>query len=474
MIYMTHDNVHYTIKSGNANDFHDNLPAMRADINNMRVIHTGPLKWFKREDKWSVMECFGITQVIVHGGVSAEKKEKIFKIPKELKISYPVLGISMTTEPDYWTTTYQGDLYQEKTVLEEGSKNYYMDKDDTEKQYLNKHKRLVLVSAWSDVYGSYVRTQVYEYPDADMLLTGDFSYRNFSCDGHSWSHVRPVVFTCDDYEAVTTCVGELWENYDVLNTRAIEWNTQYDTGIVVNGISVMSTVSLLNHYFDDWYKVEDYEFTETNLLLDGFTAEEIGDRCVPFDTYELWYKSGWKTGPASGSEVYVAYAAETTGAAGPYAALEWVAFLYHHYTWSPTYFHYELRLWVGKYNQTTNTYDSEEHVLISGDEGPTSQPDDLSVKEIEIYDFDGKPVVVWGYQQFDYNSADGYWTYGIWYDGKVTQTEPIRFTYADKYCHDVFGSEVDLGFLGYGKVWAFGIYTDIDVSAETVTINSKD
>jgi hypothetical protein len=76
VIYMTHDGVHYMVESGDASDFHDNLPAMKADINNMRVIHTGEQKWFKRKDKWKIKECFGNTVVTIYGKVGVEEKEK--------------------------------------------------------------------------------------------------------------------------------------------------------------------------------------------------------------------------------------------------------------------------------------------------------------------------------------------------------------------------------------------------------------
>jgi len=87
---MTHDGVFYRVESGDASDFHNNLPAMKADINNMRVIHTGEQKWFKREDKWSIRECFGFTEVLVHGGKKEHKEVDKLKIKEKQYLIMPV------------------------------------------------------------------------------------------------------------------------------------------------------------------------------------------------------------------------------------------------------------------------------------------------------------------------------------------------------------------------------------------------
>ena len=77
-IFLIHGGVKYTVKSGNVNDFHNNLPAIKGDIGNMKATHSGlQQKSFSRPGKWDIKEVFGDTSVKIYGG------EEIFPTPSK-------------------------------------------------------------------------------------------------------------------------------------------------------------------------------------------------------------------------------------------------------------------------------------------------------------------------------------------------------------------------------------------------------
>ena len=76
MIILVKDGVKYLILSGDANDFHNNLPTIKADIANMRSIYPNSQRWFNRPDKWTIQEQFGITTVKIYGEKVEHKEEK--------------------------------------------------------------------------------------------------------------------------------------------------------------------------------------------------------------------------------------------------------------------------------------------------------------------------------------------------------------------------------------------------------------
>jgi hypothetical protein len=99
MIYLVHDKVQYTVESGDVNDFHRNLPEIKADIQAMRDCSDSPQKWGFKPNKWDIVEQHGITTVNIYGGrEEEEEEERDIEEEEEAIIDKYCLLVEITTD----------------------------------------------------------------------------------------------------------------------------------------------------------------------------------------------------------------------------------------------------------------------------------------------------------------------------------------------------------------------------------------
>jgi len=124
MIYLSHDGVHYSIESGEVNDFHNNLSEIKADIQTMRDTNDHPQKWGHNPGKWDIQQSHGITNVNIYG--KQEELEEEVKDKEEEKFvsvkTYCLLvemGNSSFGDytPDAWAIFVPGDDGHKENIL---------------------------------------------------------------------------------------------------------------------------------------------------------------------------------------------------------------------------------------------------------------------------------------------------------------------------------------------------------------------
>lgn len=78
-IYIVKNGVKYTVRSGDANDFHQNEPTILGDIANMEASHGEGVEQmqFNRPGKWKIKKTFGEISVELYGGAVRGKKGDI-------------------------------------------------------------------------------------------------------------------------------------------------------------------------------------------------------------------------------------------------------------------------------------------------------------------------------------------------------------------------------------------------------------
>ena len=470
MTWFRWQSVHVRLKDGSPEDVVHLLLEALQDLRRMKMIHTPGLQVMKmiRPNKYILKSFFGSDFI----EVLYEPKEKpIILLPEKIQLEpviWPVLGILLT--PKDKIEDYTGDIYPMTTNPNTDGGWLYMDKDSDQllfpnpalegsNPFWNRHYRLDHIGQDDNQYDESPDVEVYTPADDNVILEHEFAYRTiWDPFGRHWVNVDPVIFTCGDYEPVTTTEIEFYTEKD----RAVDWHTISQYSVTADDNAVASGTFDTHHPYD-------LEFVDTitipdDLPGDGWSAEQIARCCYAPGEYEIW-KRTVKSATYNGTQVYHELG-EGSDAVKGYTLGQHSACLYSKYVYSSNAYRYQLILWVN----------GDEHVICEGSRaasGYTDIPDDVYITDFKMFDFLGKPVIVFGYAHYWW-TQDNIIQYGIWYSNELYLTkEFLNYTWpspnwnrhSTQELHEQDSDEEILE--GYGEVSAFGISRESQVLALT-------
>jgi hypothetical protein len=302
-----------------------------------------------------------------------------------------------------------------------------------------------------DISSSHTNTYDYRPVDDNIILFHEFAFRTlWDPFGNSYN-VDPVIFTCHDYTPVTDLDSEFYTDID----RAGYFDKTYNYEVFVgdpdgNDVQIMASTAVQKYNYELDF-VEDYTIPD-DLVSDLWEQYRI-DRCCHADgEYEVWERTGTQLTSITGTQLYIEWGVGTDRVLS-FNRNDHQAFIYSRYDYSgPTsIYDYQMILWV----------DGDEHVITAGSKTAGSDmPDDIYVYSLKIYDFNGQPVVVFGYLQFFW-SSDNIARYGIYWGGEMQLTEP--FVIDAQYNHEVNADYSDEDYptlYGYGEPGVIGLEID--------------
>lgn len=408
-------------------------------------------------DAYTLQRINGQDAIIMGPIVRREEPVRLRQEPIGLEDSYPVLGIGLSPKTrDSRVPDYIGDAYQFQIVPDSESLRFYMDKDEevlfagqsaVDDTADEEHWRLERIGQ-SDYQYSSSQTE-YEYtPAADnILFTNEISYRVlWDAFGNKYDPVDPVLFTCGDYVPITPIDAEFYTDWH----RAMGFFIVNDTALVIAGETIHSGTARTDRPWDEQEYIKQYTIPD-DLVTDMWPEEMRNRCCLPAGEYELWDRGGNQLRGKTGVSYHWQDGASSQQIDDRYTLNQYNACLYSKNTYSGSGYSHELIFY------SDDQGDPIEIVIDSGSSGDGHLPDEVYVNSFEMYDFHGKPVVVFGYLR--YFSGPGYCRYGIYYNGVLHLTEeyPINSFYDFWHEVPVTDGESDQTLYGFAMATAFSI-----------------